>query len=36
VVGAFLAIDAAIMGVTFSVGPMLLPLMSKGLDMTLG
>jgi hypothetical protein len=35
VVGAFLAIDAAIMGVTFSV-PMLLPLMSKGLDMTLG
>jgi predicted MFS family arabinose efflux permease len=35
VVGAFLAIDAAIMGITFSLG-LMLPLMSEDLDMTLG
>jgi predicted MFS family arabinose efflux permease len=35
VVGAFLAIDATIMGITFSLG-LMLPLMSKDLDMTLG
>jgi predicted MFS family arabinose efflux permease len=35
VVGAFLAIDAMIMGITFSLG-LMLPLMIKDLDMTLG
>ncbi len=35
VVGAFLAIDAMIMGITFSLG-LMLPLMSEDLDMTLG
>lgn len=35
VIGAFLAIDSAIMGVTFSLGIML-PLIAKDLDMTLG
>ena len=35
VVGAFLAIDAMIMGITFSLG-LMLPLIIKDLDMTLG
>jgi len=35
VVGAFLAIDATIMGITFSLG-LMLPLIIKDLDMTLG
>jgi len=35
VVGAFLAIDAMIMGITFSLG-LMLPLISDDLDMTLG
>ena len=35
VVGAFLAIDSAIMGITFSLGIML-PLIAKDLDMSLG
>jgi predicted MFS family arabinose efflux permease len=35
VVGAFLTIDAMIMGITFSLG-LMLPLMIKDLDMTLG
>jgi nitrate/nitrite transporter NarK len=35
VVGAFLAIDAAIMGITFSLG-LMLPLISNDLNMTLG
>ncbi len=35
VVGAFLAIDATIMGITFSLG-LMLPLLIKDLDMTLG
>ncbi len=35
VIGAFLAIDATIMGITFSLG-LMLPLIIKDLDMTLG
>lgn len=35
VIGAFLAIDATIMGITFSLG-LMLPLMIKDLDMSLG
>jgi hypothetical protein len=35
VVEAFLAIDATIMGITFSLG-LMLPLMSESLDVTLG
>ena len=35
VVGAFLTIDAMIMGITFSLG-LMLPLIIKDLDMTLG
>ena len=35
VIGAFLAIDSVIMGITFSLGIML-PLIAKDLDMTLG
>jgi hypothetical protein len=35
VVEVFLAIDATIMGITFSLG-LMLPLMSEGLDVTLG